>query len=211
MNLIKIFTLLFSPFASGQMLVGSQHDEHNCVSDGGYSWCESTSSCVRPWETPCPELVTETHQTEYCQSSSMQLCRMMCPTPKCNANQCAMRQGSCCEYQCQTNNVLGGNTLQIPNNCISWYDGCNTCSVNNGKIGGCTMMMCFQQGTPECRQYNNNLKLNDICYQFCEDNSQPMINKRNDCPSGTICSSTQLNQISFDMCGDRALRCISGN
>jgi hypothetical protein len=38
--------------------------------------------------------------------------------------------------------------------------------------------------------------------KFCEDNSQPMINKRNDCPSGTICSSTQLNQISFDMCGD---------
>ena len=36
-----------------------------------------------------------------------------------------------------------------------------------------------------------------------------MINK-NDCPSGTTCSSTQL-KISFDTCGDRVLRCISGN
>tara|TARA_B100001123_G_C15226861_1_gene993496 strand:+ start:677 stop:1312 length:636 start_codon:yes stop_codon:yes gene_type:complete len=211
MNLIKIFTLFLSNFAFSQPMMGSQHDEHNCISDGGYSWCESTSSCVRPWVTPCPNVVAETHQTEYCQSSSMQLCRMMCPTPKCNANQCAMRQGSCCNYKCQNNNVLGGNTIQIPENCISWFDGCNTCSVVNGKIGGCTMMMCFRHGTPKCRQYNNNLKLNNICYQFCEDNSQPMINKRNDCPSGTTCSSTQLNQISFDTCGDRALRCVSGN
>jgi hypothetical protein len=324
MKLVKIFTLFFSSFTNSQFQntpLGSQHDEHNCVSDGGYSWCESTSSCVRTWETPCPELVIETHQTEYCQSSSMQLCRMACEEPSCNVNQCAMRQGSCCDYQCQSNYVLGGNTQQIPNNCISWFDGCNTCSVNNGKIGGCTMMMCFQQGTPECRAYdqghrrlsehysseneicggfmparlikeclpglecvntmgpmiadapgvckrdcpklspsrdmygncvepgcrtwfdgcnnclvgergqlgctemfcqnptiahcNDNLqiqlKLNDICYQFCEDNSQPMINKRNDCPSGTRCFSTQLNQISFDTCGDRSLRCISGN
>ena len=37
MNLIKIFTLYFSSFTNAQMLVGSQHDEHNCVTDGGYS------------------------------------------------------------------------------------------------------------------------------------------------------------------------------
>ena len=35
--MIKNFTLLFSSFATSQMLVGSQHDEYNCVSDGGYS------------------------------------------------------------------------------------------------------------------------------------------------------------------------------
>ena len=41
----------------------------------------------------------------------------------------------------------------IPANCISWNDGCNTCSVVNGVIGGCTMMMCRQQGTPFCVAY----------------------------------------------------------
>ena len=38
----------------------------------------------------------------------------------------------------------------IPQNCISWYDGCNTCRVNNGVIGACTRMMCFQEEEPYC-------------------------------------------------------------
>lgn len=37
--------------------------------------------------------------------------------------------------------------------CISWYDGCNTCRVNNGIIGGCTRMMCFREDTPRCLQF----------------------------------------------------------
>ena len=38
-------------------------------------------------------------------------------------------------------------------NCISWYDGCNTCRVNNGRLGGCTRMMCFREYTPRCLQF----------------------------------------------------------
>ena len=149
MNLIKVFTLFFSSFASGQMM-GSQHDEHNCVTDGGYSWCESTSSCVRLWETPCPVAIP---QTEICDNSPMQLCRMMCPEVNCESNECAMRQGSCCDYTCEsTTNVLGSGN--IPENCVTWFDGCNTCSVINGKVGACTLMMCFRQETPECRAYS---------------------------------------------------------
>ncbi len=34
--------------------VCSQYDEHGCVPDGGYSWCESLGQCIRPWETECP-------------------------------------------------------------------------------------------------------------------------------------------------------------
>ncbi len=43
----------------------------------------------------------------------------------------------------------------VPTNCISWYDGCNTCSVNNGNLGGCTRMMCFRQDIPRCVQYQS--------------------------------------------------------
>jgi len=43
----------------------------------------------------------------------------------------------------------------IPNDCISWYDGCNTCMVNNGILGACTRMMCFRMDTPRCIQYTN--------------------------------------------------------
>ena len=36
-----------------------------------------------------------------------------------------------------------------------YNDGCNTCSVANGVLGGCTEMMCFRQGTPFCSQYSD--------------------------------------------------------
>jgi len=42
----------------------------------------------------------------------------------------------------------------IPLNCISWYDGCNTCQVNNGLIGGCTRLMCFREDNPYCLSFN---------------------------------------------------------
>lgn len=31
----------------------SQYDEHGCVPDGGYSWCEALQKCIRPWEENC--------------------------------------------------------------------------------------------------------------------------------------------------------------
>ena len=39
---------------------------------------------------------------------------------------------------------------QIPDNCLGWSDGCNTCNVMNGQVGTCSEMMCFAMGTPEC-------------------------------------------------------------
>ena len=43
----------------------------------------------------------------------------------------------------------------IPRDCISWYDGCNTCMVNNGVLGACTRMMCFKEDIPRCIQYTS--------------------------------------------------------
>jgi hypothetical protein len=50
-------------------------------------------------------------------------------------------------------NVVDQN--MIPRNCVSWHDGCNTCSVNNGVIGGCTRMMCFREDTPHCLSFDS--------------------------------------------------------
>jgi len=38
----------------------------------------------------------------------------------------------------------------IPENCSSWFDGCNTCMTNEGELGGCTKKMCFTYETPKC-------------------------------------------------------------
>ena len=42
----------------------------------------------------------------------------------------------------------------IPLNCVSWHDGCNTCQVRNGQLGGCTMMMCFRMDNPHCLSFD---------------------------------------------------------
>ena len=50
---------------------------------------------------------------------------------------------------------LGNVKHLIPDDCISWYDGCNTCMVSQGNILGCTRMMCFRKSEPYCRGYSN--------------------------------------------------------
>mmetsp|Transcript_139012 Transcript_139012/g.337671 ORF Transcript_139012/g.337671 Transcript_139012/m.337671 type:complete len:320 (-) Transcript_139012:252-1211(-) len=32
------------------VVVGGDRDEHGCIPSAGYSWCEATSECIRPWE-----------------------------------------------------------------------------------------------------------------------------------------------------------------
>ena len=45
---------------------------------------------------------------------------------------------------------------RIPNGCIIWYDGCNTCMVNNGNTGVCTEMECSTHDIPICLRYQQN-------------------------------------------------------
>ena len=49
---VTVFMSILTGRGSSQ-LVGSQQGDHRCVTDGGYRWCESLNSCIRPWETPC--------------------------------------------------------------------------------------------------------------------------------------------------------------
>ena len=370
---MKLFTGLFflkGAMSQGLMIPGSQVDEHNCVLDGGYSWCESSQKCMRPWEEYCPESCEECLRrketddssiqcgnvciTDYCEASNIQMCRMACAEPECSANQCAMRNGNCCDYICVNNRIQGtlcpnscpapapcpmpeitngcryvppipnncgcsigcgsgdcsfqnkiqeggtcggympygggicddglecvytmgpmvadasgtceqicntvrdtwgncidegctswfdgcntcsvdldeinslictevlcygnpgnsqclenSNNPKIPRNCLTWYDGCNTCSVLNGELQGCTLMMCFTQNEPYCQVYTTGkLHTGDLCYRFCEDNSQTFIDRRSDCPRNTECQTESVG-VSFDNCGERAKHCIA--
>lgn len=40
---------------------------------------------------------------------------------------------------------------EIPKNCLSWFDGCNNCMVNDGEIGGCTRKFCPQKDMGELK------------------------------------------------------------
>ena len=220
---MKIITMFMNMlyFASGQ-IVGSQRDEHGCVMDGGYTYCESTQSCVRPWETPCSSLVVTEPGPVIEQPSVCHECppSMPCPMPEINIDisNCKLNnhldecgcQTSCPSYDCSVQN-----TPTIPDNCATWNDGCNTCQVRNGHADICTLMYCFRQAEPYCMSYHiqsNSLGIGDICYRFCEDGSQSSINRRSDCPDGTVCKKNMLdNSIGFDSCGDNSMRCLSSH
>lgn len=43
-----------------------------------------------------------------------------------------------------------------PPNCVSWYDGCNTCQVKDGVVGICTKMACrTTTEAPRCLKYSD--------------------------------------------------------
>ena len=142
--------LLLNMFS--QILVGNQRDEHGCILDGGYRWCDSLKKCIRPWDTSCP--------VKMCKDSDAQLCRMMCPPKECGKDECVKRIGSCCDFKC-----MGS---------------------------------------------SDNLNIGDICFQFCEDNSKPFINKRYECPKDTNCLPVD-ESIGFDSCGERAHKCVESH
>ena len=37
--------------------------------------------------------------------------------------------------------------------CLSYFDGCNTCTVVSGQVGSCTELYCDTQAEPECLEY----------------------------------------------------------
>ena len=103
--------------------------------------------------------------------------------------------------------VPGPVPVAVPNDCSVWFDGCNHCMVRDGQIVGCTRMMCVTSRTPHCLT-SITPNIGDICYQFCEDNSETAINQQDRCPIGSSCVSPN-SEIATDSCGERAWRCVS--
>tara|TARA_B100001094_G_scaffold330744_1_gene396755 strand:+ start:1256 stop:2362 length:1107 start_codon:yes stop_codon:yes gene_type:complete len=136
-----------------------------------------------------------------------------CNTCTVNDNMLACTEKACFQTNGEAHCLDSGNVDRsiIPNNCVTWYDGCNTCSAYNGELQGCTLMMCFTNNEPYCQVFTSGkLNVGEICYRFCEDNSQNQINRRDDCPKGTECSggtATSTSMISFDSCSSRAHTC----
>jgi hypothetical protein len=54
------------------------------------------------------------------------------------------------------------------NTCSSYYDGCNTCSVENGKIGACTEMYCMEKQAPKCLKQITEPKKITNAQDLCE-------------------------------------------
>lgn len=50
-------------------MVGEDRDLHGCIGSAGYSWCEKTAQCERPWELALKENfeLSAEHFSQFCQ------------------------------------------------------------------------------------------------------------------------------------------------
>jgi hypothetical protein len=53
-------------------VVGADRDAHGCIGSAGYSWCEYTQRCERPWELAKQKgfASSQEHFARYCSSGS---------------------------------------------------------------------------------------------------------------------------------------------
>merc|ERR1711998_39742 len=72
--------------------------------------------------------------------------------------------GICCECdaECGTTDstetsepVVTKPEYEIPEDCVSFYDGCNTCTVFNGELTTCTEMYCATYADAYCTEYES--------------------------------------------------------
>ena len=52
-------------------------------------------------------------------------------------------------------NLESNNKLNIPIICEIWFDGCNSCLVNNQAITVCSELVCSENQNKHCLRYNN--------------------------------------------------------
>jgi len=120
---------------------GSDVDNHGCVGSAGYTWCSSLDTCVRTWETPCPSIVDQPLIITDLPCNDV-VCDLHCDN--------GLRVN---EYGCSMCICNEGTSDGIPVGCVSWFDGCNTCSVLNGVTQLCSMMYCVTNQSPYCLSY----------------------------------------------------------
>lgn len=91
------------------------------------------------WFDGCNNCVVENGNIGWCT-------KMACET---------MQEAKCNEFKWQEINNSGTNNIQvsIPQDCISWFDGCNNCVVENGKTTACTLMACETMQEPKCNEF----------------------------------------------------------
>jgi hypothetical protein len=58
--------------ASTSNIAGADRDAHGCIGSAGYSWCEYTQRCERPWELAKQKgfTLSQEHVARYCSTGS---------------------------------------------------------------------------------------------------------------------------------------------
>lgn len=109
---------------SVEPLVGGSRDDNNCLISAGYSWCESSNSCIRSWETPCKDYFTS---CDDCLNQQRKGRNIACPS-NCDVEgtiSIPLPPDHCPEVMCM---------MYCENGFVQDSNGCDTCRCNDPMI-----------------------------------------------------------------------------
>ena len=117
LSICLFFTNVYS------QVVGNSRDDNDCLISAGYSWCESSQSCIRSWITPCKDYYTS---CEDCLNRQRKGVNIACPI-RCDVEGpiSIPLQNPCPEVMCM---------MYCENGYIQDNNGCNTCECNDPMI-----------------------------------------------------------------------------
>eukprot|EP00493_Phyllostaurus_siculus_P022047 UN22378 len=73
-----------------------------CATAENHKYCKTKN---KNWQKYILHIGSDNIDTQWCPNSARQLCRMMCSNPTCSKGQCALRDGTCCDYNCMENSA----------------------------------------------------------------------------------------------------------
>lgn len=57
MNYVKLFVFVsILSLTQASRLISNCIESHGCPTCAGFTWCNATQTCIRPWVTDCPDL-----------------------------------------------------------------------------------------------------------------------------------------------------------
>ena len=105
---------------NSEPLLGNTRDDNDCLISAGYSWCESSQSCIRSWITPCKDHYVS---CDDCLNQQALGINIACPI-NCDVEapiSIPLSPPSCPEVMCM---------MYCENGYVQDDNGCNTCQCN---------------------------------------------------------------------------------
>ena len=156
--------------------VGGERDDNNCLTGAGYSWCETSQSCIRRWETPCQDNFDDCNDCLKRQTKGENIaCPLNCDTTTVN---CKNDEDCGNSYFCRPTTMNDGRPTTInddgPKECVKY-------SKEEDSCGGYTLPIYQSRCHPslECVHSKSGMRPNipmiadapGKCMKQCDSNS----------------------------------------
>ena len=105
--------------------VGGERDDNNCLTGAGYSWCETSQSCIRRWITPCEDNYSDCND---CLKRQRKGENIACPQ-ECDTTTVSCKNDNDCGnlYFCRPTKIFQNMNYDGPKECVKYSKEGDSC------------------------------------------------------------------------------------